>query len=839
MNKTAIKSFAIWARETLIEAVKQRAFQYEITEDTITDSNADIVSGKPLTKEEKEQRRQLIEQISRKGFESVMEEVAYTWFNRFIALRFMEVNGYLPTKIRVFTDVDGSFRPEILKEALTVELPVDKSRVMELLENQNNEELFKLLIIAQCNELSNSLPGMFEVISNYTEILFPNYLLKDDSILGELVNRIPEEDWTDAVQIIGWLFEGYVFEQREILRKEVTITKKSMATVNQVFTPDWVVKYMVENTIGHIWLDSHPNSVLKDEFKYYIDTDINEIYKSINPTDIRIIEPCCGSGHVLAYAFDVLVRIYEDAGYVSSDIPSLILENNLYGFDIDGRAAQLAYFSLMMKARSVDRRFLRRGIQPHIYEFPDSTGINNDYAEMMQQIGFSKNSIEIAEYLVDVFSYGKVLGTTLKFEKRDYSMLLEEMTKNSNNCDLVGMSFFESDAQLLSQMCHIAIELTNQFDVVITNPPYSFLSKLEDYPKQYLLDNYPSASSKCNFCSIYLESDLVKPNGYLSMITSLLWTKQKSFEAIRKKILTDNYIESMVFIGVDEVNAFVETNAFVIRNAQSESVGKYYSVEELDKRSDFIDVLTPNKISQKVFLEYPSFIISSSLNQNDIAIHQTAKRLADVLESRDGLHTCNNDLFLRLWPEVNLSKVGFNYPSPSEAQISKKKWFPYCKGGDYRKWYGDNDYLINWENDGYEIKNLRNPTTGKVIAHNFNGDYAFLEGFTWTYRSSTGFAVRYCQEGFLFDSKGSKAFAKENKNLLYVIGFLNSSVGRKYIYSYSTTSFEVGMVLKMPFVDSILDNNVIADITEENINLERKDWDSTETSWDFKVNPLI
>ena len=535
MNKTAIKNYAIWARVNLIEAAKQRAYQYEITKDNITDANADVVSGKPLSKEEKEQRRQLIDQINRKGFDQVMEEVAYTWFNRFIALRFMEVNGYLPTKIRVFTDPEGKFKPEILKEALTVELPVDKTRIMELLEKQENEELYKMLLIAQCNELSNGLPDMFEVISNYTELLFPNNLLKEDSILGEMVNAIPEEDWTDAVQIIGWLFESYVQTNRELYRKSGLVTKKTMAAVNQVFTPDWIVKYMVQNSFLKICRTSGVDNHL-EAFEYYLDK--NTTHESImkNPTEIRFLEPCCGSGHVLVYAFDILMELYLNAGYSRRDIPELILSNNLFAFDIDDRAVQIACFSLMMKARSVDRRILSKNIRPNVYSIPDSSIISSDCIEVLKDSGIDEINISIAQYLLNMFRYGKVLGTSLIFDNYDYKSFIETLQAASRYQNLINYSVFQTDVPLLIDMAKTASLLSRQYDIVITNPPYSVLAKLEEDPKKYIFDNYPCSNIKCNFCSIFLETHLVKDGGFLAMLTSSLWTIQGSFEEIRKYI---------------------------------------------------------------------------------------------------------------------------------------------------------------------------------------------------------------------------------------------------------------------------------------------------------------
>ena len=480
MNKTAIKNFAVEARVQLIEAVKQRAYEYEITEDGENRADLESIGGIVLTAEVKEQRRELISQIQHKGYTQVMEEAAYTWFNRFIALRFMEVNSCLPSKVRVFTDENGEFKPEILKQAMSVELDgLDKNKVLQLLDAQANEELYKYLLITQCNELNRSLPEMFETISNWTELLFPANLLRSDSVLDRMVTEIPEEDWRDAVQIIGWLYQYYNTELKDDtfakLKKNIKITKERIPAATQLFTPDWIVRYMVENSLGRLWLEGHPDAELHDGWKYYLDeaeqepeveaqlAKLREEYKAIKPEEIKVIDPCMGSGHILVYAFDVLMQIYTSAGWDQREAAQSILKNNLYGLDIDDRAAQLAYFAVMMKARQYDRRLLTRGIQPNIFSIRESNGIQTMTIEY-----FHKNDPKLKadiESIVAKMRDAKEYGSILNITPVDFAGLYARFDEIRNDINMMQMSALEE----LLPLVKCAEVLAPKYDVVVTN----------------------------------------------------------------------------------------------------------------------------------------------------------------------------------------------------------------------------------------------------------------------------------------------------------------------------------------------------------------------------------
>lgn len=856
MNKKIIQTFTENAKILLRKAIIQAAFNYGIEPNKVI-KDSKIIYGRFLSSVEESQRKELIKQINERGFDDVVDEVTYTWFNRFVALRFMEVNGYLPSHTRIFSDEAGNFNPQIIKEALTLDIyGIDRLKVSELVQNNRTEELFKYLVILQCNALSKPMPMMFEKIAHYSELLFPNGLLKNDSILNHLVCDIPEEYWSDQIQIIGWMYEYYVSSKREELRKLNIVSKKHMATVNQVFTPDWIVKYMAENSIGRIWVEANPGTTLKLDMKYYVDEDkqpeeikskFEEIrYKNINPEDIKIIEPCCGSGHILVYCFDLLYKMYAERGYSQREIATLILRNNLWGLDIDKRAAQLAYFALMMKARSMDRQFLTREFiqQPNIYEIIDSTRIvRENFEEYMNRHDIPQKYVYIIKDLVDVFKNAKVLGSTIVLPSYDYLKIEDEIKANWQK-DIIlidEMNFFEEGFQDLCNILKLADILTKKYDVVITNPPYSAIAKLEEENKQYLSKNYPSSNSKCNFCSIFLENKMVKKYGMIAMITSSLWMIQESFSAVRKNILEKNYIVSLLDIGEGEVNAQVETVAFIIRNCSFNHTGSYFSLKDKDNRRDpskHVYSEKPLYINQSLFIKSKNNAISiasvlSNFNED------ISEFVSDFAVGKDGLHTGDNEKYLRLWHEVEWNQIKIDSKNLEDAKASNKKWFPYCKGGEFRPFYGNNEFVINWYNDGEDVKNNIDPVSKKQRSHGFNGKYSFLEGCTWTYRSHSGLSLRYSQNGFLFDGKGSKLFAKDGANIFSLIGYLNSSIARQYIGFTATTAYEVSSLTKLPYKKSIDSDVEIAENTKRLIELAKFIWDISETSWDFSRHELI
>lgn len=537
MNKNAIQKFAIWARNELIAQVSQRAYQYGIDESGFGDASADTLNGRLLTAEEKSQRQELIKQIKEKGYKQVMEEVAYTWFNRFIALRFMEVNNYLPSHIRVFSDASGAFKPEILNDVLHLDLPgLDSGKVAEYIESNGTEALYRYLLLTQCNALNSALPVMFERMGGYTEMLLPNNILRQDSVLGHMVSDIPEEDWQDAVQIIGWLYQYYNTELKDDtfaqLKKNVKITKERIPAATQLFTPDWIVRYMVENSLGRLWLEGHPNAELRGGWKYYLDeakqgpevetqlTKLREEYKTIKPEEIKVIDPCMGSGHILVYAFDVLMQIYTSAGWDQREAAQSILKNNLYGLDIDDRAAQLAYFAVMMKARQYDRRLLTRGIQPNVYSIRESIGINRN---QLKFFGWSMSEVERntaltqLEYLLDTFRDAKEYGSILNVDMLDWG-LLYRFVGTVDYSDQISMDELnlEDTKDALWNLVELGAVLAQKYDVVCTNPPYMGIANLGGMLYDYIQAQF-DAFKQDLYC-VFVEKcrKLLKKNGIQS-----------------------------------------------------------------------------------------------------------------------------------------------------------------------------------------------------------------------------------------------------------------------------------------------------------------------------------
>ena len=551
MDKNAIKKFAVWARRALIERVSQKAMQYGIEEHNSLPAGVDSVNGKVLTDTEKAQRRALIAQIQAKDYKEVMEEVAYTWFNRFIALRFMEVNGYLPSHVRVFTDEENHFKPQIIDEALHLDLDgLDMEKVYGFKNANQTEELYKYLLITQCNALNSVLPGMFQRISDYTELLLPDNLLREGSVLEQMVENIPEEDWRDAVQIIGWLYQYYNAEKKDevftALKKNVKITKENIPAATQLFTPDWIVRYMVENSLGRLWVEGHPNDTLKADWKYYLEeapqepeveaqlAEIRKEYAALTPDKIKCIDPCCGSGHILVYLFDLLIQIYESYGYTTREAVESIVQNNLYGLDIDDRAAQLAYFAVMMKARQYDRRFLSRGTQPHVYAIRESNGVDH-YALEYFCNGDAKLKAAMDSILKDLKD-AKEYGSILTVAPVDFAALYARFD------EVIGDINLNKNAVLtqLLPLVQAAEALAQKYDVVVTNPPYMGSSGMGAKLAEYVKKNYPDSKSDLFACFIERGNNAVVRHGLNCMVTMQSWMFLSSFEKMRTNILQSN-----------------------------------------------------------------------------------------------------------------------------------------------------------------------------------------------------------------------------------------------------------------------------------------------------------
>ena len=850
MNKTAIKNFAVEARVQLIEAVKQRAYEYEITEDGENRADLESIGGHVLSAQVKEQRRELISQIQHKGYTQVMEEAAYTWFNRFIALRFMEVNSCLPSKVRVFTDENGAFKPEVLKQAMSVELDgLDKNKVLQLLDAQANEELYKYLLITQCNELNRSLPEMFETISNWTELLFPANLLRSDSVLDRMVTEIPEEDWQDAVQIIGWLYQYYNTELKDDtfakLKKNIKITKERVPAATQLFTPDWIVRYMVENSLGRLWLEGHPDAELHDGWKYYLDeaeqepeveaqlAKLREEYKAIKPEEIKVIDPCMGSGHILVYAFDVLMQIYTSAGWDQREAAQSILKNNLYGLDIDDRAAQLAYFAVMMKARKYDRRLLTRGIQPNIFSIRESNGIQTMTIEY-----FHKNDPKLKadiESIVAKMRDAKEYGSILNITPVDFAGLYARFNEIRNDISLLRKAAL---AELLP-LVKCAEMLAQKYDVVVTNPPYMGASGMNVRLAEYVKSNYPN--TKSDMSAVFMERTvkMCKKAGYMSMINIPVWMFLSSYEKLRESLIAQDTFANMVHFGRGVFGSDFGTTAFVIAKVHiNEYKGTYCRLFEKQGAVDsvetkekwFLEGMGRFVADQSNFSKIPGSPVAYWVSERVLQSFMFMPSFGNYFEPRQGLATGDDETFLRYWHEVDINKLSTNCTSKESLWHSGCKYVPFNKGGAYRKWYGNNDYVIAFDVVNYNrLSQQGNKLPSK--------QYYFHEGVTWSALTSALFSGRYCGIGYVFAGKGPMCFSNDPSNTLSMCALMNS---KPFAYFYrilsATMDFNQGTMRCIPYATGSEQNELY---TNQCIQSSKSDWDSYETSWDFKRNPLV
>ena len=839
MNKNAIQKFAIWARNELIAQVSQRAYQYGIDESGFGDASADTLNGRLLTAEEKSQRQELIKQIKEKGYKQVMEEVAYTWFNRFIALRFMEVNNYLPSHIRVFSDASGAFKPEILNDVLHLDLPgLDSGKVAEYIESNDTEALYRYLLLTQCNALNSALPVMFERMGGYTEMLLPNNILRQDSVLGHMVSDIPEEDWQDAVQIIGWLYQYYNTELKDDtfaqLKKNVKITKERIPAATQLFTPDWIVRYMVENSLGRLWLEGHPNAELHDGWKYYLDeaeqepeveaqlAKLREEYKTIKPEEIKVIDPCMGSGHILVYAFDVLMQIYTSAGWDQREAAQSILKNNLFGLDIDDRAAQLAYFAVMMKARQYDRRLLTRGIQPNIYSIRESNGI-----QAMPIEYFHKDDPKLKadiESIVTEMRDAKEYGSILNITPVDFAGLYARFDEIRNDINMMQMSALDE----LLPLVKCAELLAQKYDVVVTNPPYMAVSNAGAKVNDYVKKNFPD--SKADLFAVFIErcGQMAKKNGYQAMITQHAWMFLSSFEKLRTKLLAVDIV-NMAHLGArafEEIGGeVVQTTSFVIRKSHiADYKGEYCRLIEPTSQQGKEDMFLAGEnryaADQSNFSKIPGSPVAYWISDQLVHSFVIGKPLTSIAPTRKGMFTGNNDIWLRFWFEINSAKFSNQFK-------------PYNKGGEFRRWYGNHEYVINWNDDGNDIISFKG-------SGNINTKLYFKPCITWslvtTYKPS--FRVILDTDHVMGDA-GPIASANSSQ-ILYLLGLLNTKYVEKIAALIAPTiNFSNGVAGCIPVIIDDSKKPDVDELVEYNVMLSRKDWDSYEASWDFKRNPLV
>lgn len=852
MNKNAIKKFATEACCELISRVSQKASKYGIVPgNKSVDPSADSYEGYVFSPTEKNQRIALIKKVEDKGYEQVIEEVAYTWFNRFVALRFMEVNGYLPTRVRVFTNSNNEFKPQILTEAMQMNNleGLDVEKVYEFKEANDDEGLYKYLLITQCNALNDVLPDMFQNIKDYTELLFPDDLLQGkSSVIRQMIELIPEEDWKDAVQIIGWLYQYYNSEKKDEVfakRNSAKISKENIPAATQLFTPDWIVRYMVENSLGRLWLEGHPNDDLKSQWKYYLEDakqpenvqaqldNIREKHKDLTPEDLLCIDPCSGSGHVLTYMFDVLVKIYETYGYTTREAVSSIVKNNLYGLDIDKRAAQLAYFSIMMKACQYDRRFLKRGIKPHIYAIAESNHKIND--EIIDEFSNGDSKLKeaittIKDELYDAKEYGSILTVT----PQDWDMLYARLEEVKGEATMYGEAI-----ENLRPLIQVAQVLSQKYDVVVTNPPYMKSAKMNAKLSNFIKKNY--ANYKGDFFSVFVVhcSEMTKKAGYCGFLTPYVWMFIKSYEKMRNYLYKYTTIESLIQF---EYSSFKEATVpvctFVFKNRHIHKNGCYVRLVDFRggmeiQRQKTLEAIKNHDCgyyyeqSTDDFSKIPGSPVAYWVSETFIENYKKHSLVGSVSNVKKGMFTGNNDLFFRLWFEPSFNSIDFG--NITKEEVLDTHYVPMNSGGLFRRWYGNRWNIIKFDKQHYDMitanKGHRNPK------------FYFQKSAVWTKVTSGSFSLRISEAGFI-NNDASMAIYEKDVPLELLAGLLNSKVAQYYLNMVNESlNYTIGDVSSIPYITN---NDIeIEEIVNRCINLSQQDWDTYETSWDFKHQPLI
>ena len=877
MNKTAIKNFAIWARNKLIADVSYDARLIGITEDGIAKPLPqsfggtqffDIGTAEPysISGEAVRQRDKLIEVIQQKeqdtdyktAYQYVIEEVAYTWFNRLIAIRFMEVNDYLPSHIRVLSSESGKLEPDLVTTPFDAELPFtaeEEAQIFQLKQDNKLDEAFRILFLKQCNALNEILPALFEKTKNYTELLLSLSVIDQDGVVYHLIHDIPEDDFNiergGRVEIIGWLYQYYNTEPKAAaFAKNGKITKEEIPAVTQLFTPDWIVRYMVENSLGRLWVEGHPECDLKENWKYYLEeaqqepevqaklSEIRKEYAALNPEDIKLIDPCMGSGHILVYAFDVLMQIYESAGYSQRDAAKSILEHNIYGLDIDDRAYQLAYFAVMMKARQYNRRILNGENTCHVYAIQESNSINRAHLKYfgagMDDI--EKNAAKMQlEGLLDTLTDAKEYGSILNVESYNWDLLRRfvaaEDTDGQISMDSVGV---EDTAEQLNRLIDIGKTMARKYWVTCTNPPYAGTSNLSANVNNFVKKNYPD--SKADLFAVFIERcrQMTVNNGFQAMITQHSWMFLSSFEKLREKMMLTETV-NMAHLGArafEEIGGeVVQTTAFVrCANHVDGYKGTYCRLIEpttqQGKEEMFLAGQNRYSANQDDFAKIPGAPVAYWVSNNVLKAF-TSGKLYDVGMTRRGLQTGDKDKFIRFWYEPNLNEIQL------PKSLKKNKWAIMNNGGTARKWYGEILHAVLWENDGAAIK-----ATGKAIIP--SEELYFKECITWNRISVGKLNVKYQEHGIIQGDMSPFFITNDEKQLLYVLALMNSVVSESMVHTINPTiTMPVGDIAKLPVKIDRDNSPLIETIAQSNIDMSKDDWDSFETSWDFKKHPLV
>ena len=848
MDKTAIKTFAINSRKKLMEDVEYKMSLVGIDKDNIYEpiSSANGIetyqlggSTNSIYDNDISKRERLVREVKQKGFENVIEEVAYTWFNRIIAIRFMEINNFLPTKTRVLSsETAGKIEPDIITEAFDVDLDYtqeDKELIFKLKDENKLDELFRFLFIKQCNKLNEILPGLFEKTDDYLELLLNISFTNEDGVVRQLIDTIPENDFESQVEVIGWLYQFYNTELKDEtfanLKKRIKISKERIPAATQLFTPDWIVKYMVENSVGRLWLEGHPNNELKSKWKYYVDEakqepeveqqliTIRKESEILKPEDISVIDPCMGSGHILVYVFEVLMDIYVSEGFTEKDACESILKNNLYGLDIDKRAYQLAYFAVLMKARKYNRRILTKGISPLLCSIEETNSISEEFIEEL--ISQDKTNEKNWNYLYNVFKNAKEYGSILDIENINFNELFDDICTYKSNKNNLNQYKYQNEIQLMKNIIQQSKLLVKNYDIVATNPPYMGNSGMNPNLKDYLKKNYPN--SKSDLFAVFIEKchDFCNEKGFVAMITQQSFMFLSTFEKLRVELINNHTIINMAHLGAhafEEIGGeVVQATTFVNKNNLIENYkSTFHRLTEFNSESKKEEEFHNDKnkfiTNQSNFDNIPGNPIAYWATQETYNHFKMDLKLKDYVNYSGSLHkTANNEKYLRYFWEIDKND---------------SNWRHYNKGGKFRKWYGNNELLVNWSNDSVEYYSTHR------TANLFKKDFWDLEGITWTALTSGKFNARYFERGFISDFKGASIYPKNN--LKYMLGLMNSCVFSYFLEFISPTiDFNIGQIVNVPF---IYDDNFNENLVNENIKIEKKYWDKLETSFDFKFN---
>lgn len=866
MNKTALKNFATWSRRKLIEQVRTKAFLYGIDEKNGLHMEEQfgqlVINGHSYPLSMRTAFTALQKQLEQKGYEQLVEEIAYTWFNRIIAIRYMEVHEFLPEKVNVLSSAVGRVDPDILFEYDMMDLAIDEAKVRELINTGDTEAAFRLLFVAQCNALNAILPFMFEKIQDYTELLLPDFLLDAESVIKTLVQKDELTESFAEIEVIGWLYQYYIAEEKDrVFAQKSKYKKEEIPFATQLFTPKWIVQYMVQNSLGRYWTEAHrEDEDLIDNWEYFIKHEEEDFHEKIAPyvnkelkvEDIKLLDPAMGSGHILVYAFEVFHEIYAKCGYPERDIPRLILENNLYGLDIDDRAYQLASFAVVMKAASYSKRFLRsverEGITLNLASIQETNHISDEVIAYIAQEDVGERYNQVKAFFEQYYN-AKTYGSLINITEREITFIEERFEQIANNPvhDLFYGEQHEIAKQVLPALIHQTKIMRNEYDNIITNPPYMGSGKMSSILKDFVLKNYEDAKEDIYMSFFKMKFYLKKDIGLIAMINQQSWMFLTRAENLRKFILNNYTIDSMIHLGTrtfEELSGeVVQSTAFVLRNKKENLNSIFLNVTDLNTKEKLYAVKNSIKYkddrftlrNQRVFNSIPGFNISYWISKQALIVLQNSLFISDYGETRKGMVTSDNPRFIRNWYEVNPESIGFGCKDRLQALESNKKWFPYQKGGSSIKWYGNNLDVVDWEFDGKALLNMKSEGY-KVGSTNHNLEFIFKPAIVWNKISTNNFTPRIVESGFLYDDASPFLSISDEKYKYYLLALLSSDVARYYLNIINPTlNFQPGNIANIPVVIDEKKFNVINELSKENINLSKELYDIQELSWEYKA----